>query len=200
MSNVISGLNDQSPWKMDVVIKHSVTDWMWLIDLFLFCRKNVERRCLLDNMEGVFLIVDEIIDGGWEEINETAHYPTVTEFPHVWQKPSNCVQCGHETHYDLTETCLGGISYFTFWLGSHQTWHCSENAAFPFLSPTQPFGVCIRCHNEAANHENTADHMTGHHTLGPVLFINITNIINDNPVMSMNVRFWCECSQSVTTS
>uniref|UniRef100_G3NQB4 Coatomer subunit zeta n=1 Tax=Gasterosteus aculeatus aculeatus TaxID=481459 RepID=G3NQB4_GASAC len=27
-------------------------------------RKNVERRCLLDNMEGVFLIVDEIIDGG----------------------------------------------------------------------------------------------------------------------------------------
>lgn len=30
----------------------------------LFCRKNVERRCLLDNMEGVFLVVDEIIDGG----------------------------------------------------------------------------------------------------------------------------------------
>ncbi|XP_011601869.1 coatomer subunit zeta-2 isoform X3 [Takifugu rubripes] len=27
-------------------------------------RKNVERRGLLDNMEGVFLIVDEIIDGG----------------------------------------------------------------------------------------------------------------------------------------
>ncbi|XP_034047275.1 coatomer subunit zeta-1-like [Thalassophryne amazonica] len=27
-------------------------------------RKNVERKCLLDNMEGVFLIVDEIIDGG----------------------------------------------------------------------------------------------------------------------------------------
>uniref|UniRef100_A0A146XU27 Coatomer subunit zeta n=1 Tax=Fundulus heteroclitus TaxID=8078 RepID=A0A146XU27_FUNHE len=27
-------------------------------------RKNVERRCLLDNMEGVFLVVDEIIDGG----------------------------------------------------------------------------------------------------------------------------------------
>lgn len=64
MSNAISGLNDQSPGKMDVVIKRSVTDWMWLIDLFLFCRKNVERRCLLDNMEGVFLIVDEIIDGG----------------------------------------------------------------------------------------------------------------------------------------
>lgn len=41
----------------------SVMDWMWLIVVF-FCRKNVERRCLLDNMEGVFLIVDEIIDGG----------------------------------------------------------------------------------------------------------------------------------------
>ncbi|XP_029613757.1 coatomer subunit zeta-1 isoform X2 [Salmo trutta] len=27
-------------------------------------RKNVERRCLLDNMDGVFLVVDEIIDGG----------------------------------------------------------------------------------------------------------------------------------------
>lgn len=30
----------------------------------LLCRKNVERRYLLDNMEGVFLVVDEIIDGG----------------------------------------------------------------------------------------------------------------------------------------
>nr|XP_057904713.1 coatomer subunit zeta-2 isoform X1 [Doryrhamphus excisus] len=27
-------------------------------------RKNVERRSLLDNMEGAFLVVDEIIDGG----------------------------------------------------------------------------------------------------------------------------------------
>ncbi|KAM3598041.1 uncharacterized protein V6R79_012657 [Siganus canaliculatus] len=27
-------------------------------------RKNVERRCLLENMDGVFLVVDEIIDGG----------------------------------------------------------------------------------------------------------------------------------------
>ncbi|XP_041736756.1 coatomer subunit zeta-1 isoform X2 [Coregonus clupeaformis] len=27
-------------------------------------RKNVERRSLLDNMDGVFLVVDEIIDGG----------------------------------------------------------------------------------------------------------------------------------------
>ncbi|XP_075879775.1 coatomer subunit zeta-2 isoform X2 [Nelusetta ayraudi] len=32
--------------------------------LSLILRKNVERRCLLDNMDGVFLIVDEIIDGG----------------------------------------------------------------------------------------------------------------------------------------
>ncbi|XP_058684965.1 coatomer subunit zeta-1 isoform X1 [Poecile atricapillus] len=28
-------------------------------------RKNVERRALLDNMEGLFLAVDEIVDGGW---------------------------------------------------------------------------------------------------------------------------------------
>nr|XP_061811758.1 coatomer subunit zeta-1-like isoform X2 [Nerophis lumbriciformis] len=27
-------------------------------------RKNVELRCLLENMEGAFLIVDEIVDGG----------------------------------------------------------------------------------------------------------------------------------------
>ncbi|XP_028310646.1 coatomer subunit zeta-2 isoform X2 [Gouania willdenowi] len=27
-------------------------------------RKNIERRCLLENMEGAFLVVDEIIDGG----------------------------------------------------------------------------------------------------------------------------------------
>lgn len=27
-------------------------------------RKNVEKRTLLDNMDGVFLVVDEIIDGG----------------------------------------------------------------------------------------------------------------------------------------
>ncbi|KAF7698003.1 coatomer subunit zeta-2 isoform X2 [Silurus meridionalis] len=27
-------------------------------------RKNVEKRCLLDNMDGAFLVVDEIIDGG----------------------------------------------------------------------------------------------------------------------------------------
>uniref|UniRef100_A0A672SDS8 Coatomer subunit zeta n=1 Tax=Sinocyclocheilus grahami TaxID=75366 RepID=A0A672SDS8_SINGR len=28
-------------------------------------RKNVEKRTLLDNMDGVFLVVDEIIDGGF---------------------------------------------------------------------------------------------------------------------------------------
>ncbi|KAG5855103.1 coatomer subunit zeta-1-like isoform X1 [Anguilla rostrata] len=27
-------------------------------------RKNVEKRCLLENLDGVFLVVDEIIDGG----------------------------------------------------------------------------------------------------------------------------------------
>lgn len=28
-------------------------------------RKNVEKRVLLENMEGLFLAVDEIVDGGW---------------------------------------------------------------------------------------------------------------------------------------
>uniref|UniRef100_A0A671RMU3 Coatomer subunit zeta n=1 Tax=Sinocyclocheilus anshuiensis TaxID=1608454 RepID=A0A671RMU3_9TELE len=31
-------------------------------------RKNVEKRALLENMEGLFLAVDEIVDGGKEEI------------------------------------------------------------------------------------------------------------------------------------
>ena len=28
------------------------------------CRRNVEKRSLLDHMEAVFLIIDELIDGG----------------------------------------------------------------------------------------------------------------------------------------
>lgn len=35
--------------------------------VFLFSwglRKNVEKRALLENMEGLFLAVDEIVDGG----------------------------------------------------------------------------------------------------------------------------------------
>lgn len=32
--------------------------------LSLMLRKNVEKKTLLDNMDGVFLMVDEIIDGG----------------------------------------------------------------------------------------------------------------------------------------
>jgi hypothetical protein len=28
-------------------------------------RKNVEKRALLDNMDAIFLCVDEICDGGW---------------------------------------------------------------------------------------------------------------------------------------
>ncbi|XP_030397328.1 coatomer subunit zeta-2 isoform X4 [Gopherus evgoodei] len=28
-------------------------------------RKNVEKRSLLDNLDGAFLVVDEIVDGGW---------------------------------------------------------------------------------------------------------------------------------------
>lgn len=37
------------------------------LDVYIFlslCRKNVERRALLENMEGLFLAVDEIVDGG----------------------------------------------------------------------------------------------------------------------------------------
>uniref|UniRef100_A0A2K5P6M0 Coatomer subunit zeta n=1 Tax=Cercocebus atys TaxID=9531 RepID=A0A2K5P6M0_CERAT len=30
----------------------------------LFAKKNVEKRALLENMEGLFLAVDEIVDGG----------------------------------------------------------------------------------------------------------------------------------------
>lgn len=37
--------------------------------LFCVCvcvfRKNVEKRALLENMEGLFLAVDEIVDGGY---------------------------------------------------------------------------------------------------------------------------------------
>ncbi|XP_055079505.1 coatomer subunit zeta-2 isoform X1 [Periophthalmus magnuspinnatus] len=48
-------------------------------------RKNVERRCLLDNMEGVFLVVDEIIDGGVilecdpQQVLQKVNYRQVTE-------------------------------------------------------------------------------------------------------------------------
>lgn len=35
------------------------------VDCFLpLFRKNVEKRALLENMEGLFLAVDEIVDGG----------------------------------------------------------------------------------------------------------------------------------------
>ncbi|XP_016127349.1 coatomer subunit zeta-2 isoform X4 [Sinocyclocheilus grahami] len=42
-------------------------------------RKNVEKRTLLDNMDGVFLVVDEIIDGG----QMTTHYQN-----RVWHSTS----------------------------------------------------------------------------------------------------------------
>lgn len=31
----------------------------------LLLRKNVEKRALMDNLDGVMSIVDEIVDGGW---------------------------------------------------------------------------------------------------------------------------------------
>ncbi|XP_055770407.1 coatomer subunit zeta-1 isoform X2 [Salvelinus fontinalis] len=37
-------------------------------------RKNVERRALLENMEGLFLAVDEIVDGGYSFCGMT-HLP-----------------------------------------------------------------------------------------------------------------------------
>ncbi|CAB1353850.1 unnamed protein product [Coregonus sp. 'balchen'] len=35
-----------------------------LLAVHMKMRKNVERRALLENMEGLFLAVDEIVDGG----------------------------------------------------------------------------------------------------------------------------------------
>uniref|UniRef100_A0A8C7RBA4 Coatomer subunit zeta n=1 Tax=Oncorhynchus mykiss TaxID=8022 RepID=A0A8C7RBA4_ONCMY len=35
-----------------------------ILEAVLNCLKNVERRALLENMEGLFLAVDEIVDGG----------------------------------------------------------------------------------------------------------------------------------------
>ena len=31
-------------------------------------RKNVEKRALMDNLDGVVSIVDEIVDGGWVSV------------------------------------------------------------------------------------------------------------------------------------
>uniref|UniRef100_A0A8C5A8W5 Coatomer subunit zeta n=1 Tax=Gadus morhua TaxID=8049 RepID=A0A8C5A8W5_GADMO len=48
-------------------------------------RKNVERRYLLENMEGVFLVVDEIIDGGVilesdpQQVLQKVNYKLVSE-------------------------------------------------------------------------------------------------------------------------
>ncbi|XP_056090627.1 coatomer subunit zeta-2 isoform X2 [Rhinichthys klamathensis goyatoka] len=48
-------------------------------------RKNVEKRTLLDNMDGVFLVVDEIIDGGVilesdpQQVLEKVNYRCVSE-------------------------------------------------------------------------------------------------------------------------
>ncbi|XP_059413729.1 coatomer subunit zeta-2 isoform X2 [Carassius carassius] len=48
-------------------------------------RKNVEKRTLLDNMDGVFLVVDEIIDGGVilesdpQQVIEKVNYRCVSE-------------------------------------------------------------------------------------------------------------------------
>lgn len=54
-------VNKQSLWLYIFLREYRGVD----VDNCIFlCRKNVERRYLLDNMEGVFLVVDEIIDGG----------------------------------------------------------------------------------------------------------------------------------------
>ncbi|KAF3845797.1 hypothetical protein F7725_002875, partial [Dissostichus mawsoni] len=62
------------PGGMTIVYKSSIDLFFYLMlmsvlnclfeSLSQILRKNVERRCLLDNMEGVLLVVDEIIDGG----------------------------------------------------------------------------------------------------------------------------------------
>ncbi|KAK3552623.1 hypothetical protein QTP86_017907 [Hemibagrus guttatus] len=53
--------------------------------LNLILRKNVEKRCLLDNLDGAFLVVDEIIDGGVilesdpQQVVEKVNYRFVSE-------------------------------------------------------------------------------------------------------------------------
>uniref|UniRef100_A0A672SEN5 Coatomer subunit zeta n=1 Tax=Sinocyclocheilus grahami TaxID=75366 RepID=A0A672SEN5_SINGR len=51
-------------------------------------RKNVEKRTLLDNMDGVFLVVDEIIDGGFQ-----SHDPS--EIILIFQKNSIYLKFGN---------------------------------------------------------------------------------------------------------
>uniref|UniRef100_A0A3P9J8J7 Coatomer subunit zeta n=1 Tax=Oryzias latipes TaxID=8090 RepID=A0A3P9J8J7_ORYLA len=63
-------------------------------------RKNVERKCLLENMEGAFLVVDEIIDGGvilesdhqqvLQKVNYRVRHPTI-----LHSTMHMCAQCAH---------------------------------------------------------------------------------------------------------
>lgn len=56
--------------------------------LFMIYRKNVERRALLENMEGLFLAVDEIVDGGYVRI--WLHETCDTELFYIILKESQC--------------------------------------------------------------------------------------------------------------
>ncbi|KAK0135783.1 Coatomer subunit zeta-1 [Merluccius polli] len=87
-------------------------------------RKNVERRYLLDNMEGVFLVVDEIIDGGVilesdpQQVLQKVNYKSdesplsehsVAQFPEA-DRPYD--QCTPEVDEDeeLLESCKTGTT------------------------------------------------------------------------------------------
>jgi len=48
-------------WSLSGTLPPKKFDFDCFLPLF---RKNVEKRALLENMEGLFLAVDEIVDGG----------------------------------------------------------------------------------------------------------------------------------------
>lgn len=69
---LFDSLSQMLRWELNI-IGHQVVcvQYMWtlyvnhILSVLSICRKNVERRALLENMEGLFLAVDEIVDGGW---------------------------------------------------------------------------------------------------------------------------------------
>uniref|UniRef100_A0A3Q4MJG8 Coatomer subunit zeta n=1 Tax=Neolamprologus brichardi TaxID=32507 RepID=A0A3Q4MJG8_NEOBR len=90
-------------------------------------RKNVERRCLLENMEGVFLVVDEIIDGGvilesdpqqvLQKVNYRADENPLTEqsVAQVIHTQTDCeYHCQSSTHKHEGITCIHKCSSIQF--------------------------------------------------------------------------------------
>ncbi|KAM9537119.1 coatomer subunit zeta-1 isoform 1-T1 [Salvelinus alpinus] len=66
-------------------------------------RKNVERRALLENMEGLFLAVDEIVDGGLE----------YKDTRHGWTFMPGCFQ-RQTSHYGVQQKYSSPLAFFLF--------------------------------------------------------------------------------------